>query len=94
MAYAHANASSSLTLSDSSSSLYCDDSYLELDQYSSYNVGKKRFSWNGTVEDLETFIDRRLIRSVDDGGNSDKLTNKSCNSSCAILKLSDVTFNF
>ena len=60
MADAHANASSSLIISDSSSSVYCDDNYLDLDQYLSYNVGKKIFSWNFTVEDLETFIDTRL----------------------------------
>ena len=65
MTDAHANASSSLIISDSSSSVYYDDNYLDLDQYLSCNVGKKRFSWNGTVEDLETFIDARLIRSVD-----------------------------
>lgn len=61
-----------------------------------YNAAKNRFSWNGTLEDLETFIVARLTRPTDDavdGGNSDKLT-KSYNSSCAILKLSDATFNF
>ena len=75
--------------------MYYDENLLDLDQYLLYNTAKNRFSWNGTLEDLETFIVARLTRSTDDadGGNSDKLT-KSYNSSCAILRLSDATFNF
>ena len=84
---------STLTVSNSSSTSYCDNNSFFLDQYISYNSDKNRFSWNSTLEDLETFIDTRLSRLIDDAGNGEKST-KSYNSSCAILKLPNATVNF
>ena len=91
MAHGHANASCASAISDSSSTLYYSENSLYLNQYLSYNVPKNRFSWNGTLEDLETIVHTKLSQLIDDGGNDDKST-KSYNSSCAILSyLLDIT---
>ena len=53
----------------------------DFEQYLSYNADKKRFSWNGTLEELESFVDTKLSRLIDDGDNGLK-TKKSYNLFC------------
>ena len=93
MADGHTDTSSASNVSDSSSNLHYEDNSSEFGQYLSYNADKKRFSWNGTLEELESFVDTKLSRLIDDGDNGSK-TKKSYNSSSAILKLPNVTLNF
>ena len=91
MADGHTDTSSASNISDSSSNLHYEDNSSEFEQYLSYNADKKRFSWNGTLEELESFVDTKLSRLIDDNGSK---TKKSYNSSSAILKLPNVTLNF
>ena len=93
MADGHTDTSSASNVSHSSSNLHYEGNSFELEQYLSYNADKKRFSWNGTLEELESFVDTKLSRLIDDGDNGSK-TKKSYNSSGAILKLPNVTLNF
>ena len=93
MADGYTGTSSASNVFDSSSNLYYEGNSFELEQYLSYNADKKRFSWNGTLEELESFVDTKLSRLIDDGDNGSK-TKKSYNSSGAILKLPNVTLNF
>ena len=93
MADGHTDTSSASNVSDSSSNLHYEGNSFDFEQYLSYNADKKRFSWNGTLEELESFVDTKLSRLIDDGHNGSK-TKKSYNSSGAILKLPNVTLNF
>ena len=82
MAGGHTDTSSASNVSDSSSNLHYEDNSSEFEQHLSYNAGKKRFSWNGTLEELESFVDTKLSRLIDDGDSGFK-TKKSYNSSSA-----------
>ena len=93
MADEHADTSSASSASDSSSNLHYKDNFSEFEHHLSYNADKKRFSLNGTLEELESFVDTKLSRLIDDGDSGFK-TKKSYNSSSAILKLPNVTLNF
>ena len=93
MADGHTDTSSASNVSDSSSNFHYEGNSFDFEQYLSYNANKKRFSWNGTLEELESFVDTKLSRLIDDGDNGLK-TKKSYNSSGAILKLPNVTLNF
>ena len=93
MADEHADTSSASNVSDSFSNLHYEDNSSEFEQHLSYNADKKRFSWNGTLEELESFVDTKLSRLIDDGDSGFK-TKKSYNSFSAILKLPNVTLNF
>ena len=93
MADGHTDMSSASNVSDSSSNLHYEDNSSEIEQYLSYNADKKRFSWNGTLEKLESFVDTKLSRLIDDGDNGSK-TKKSYNSSSSTLKLPNVTLTF
>ena len=90
MADGHTDTSSASNVSDSSSNFHYEGNSFDFEQYLSYNADKKRFSWNGTLEELESFVDTKLSRLIDDGDNGLK-TKKSYNSSGAILKLPNVT---
>lgn len=63
----------------------------DLVQVLSFNPTKKRFSWDGSVEDLTRFIEVEFANERDcDGGGMTKLRTISC----AVFKLPTVTFNF
>ena len=93
MADGHTDTSSASNVSDSSSNLHYEGNSFDFEQYLSYNADKKRFSWNGTLEELESFVDTELSRLIDDGDNGSK-RKKSYNISGGILKLPNVTLNF
>ena len=93
MADGHTDTSSASNVSNSSSNLHYEDNSSEFEQYLSSNADKKRFSWNGTLEELESFVDTKPSRLIDDGDNGFK-TKKSYYSSGAILKLPNVTLKF
>ena len=93
MADGHTDTSSASNVSDSSSNLHYEGNYFEFEHYLSYNADKKKFSWNGTIEELESFVDTKLSRLIVDGDNASK-TKKSYNSSGAIPKLPNVTLYF
>ena len=76
MADGHTDTSSASNVSNSSSKLHFEDNSSEFEQYLSYNTDKKRFIWNGTLEELESFVDTKLSRLIDDGDNGFK-TKKS-----------------
>ena len=69
------------------------EQYQFIIQYLLSNADKKRFIWNRTLEELESFVDIKVLRLINDGDN-DLKTKKSYNSSGAILKLPNVTLNF
>ena len=78
MANGHTDTSSALNVSDSSSNFNHEDNSCEFDQHLSYNADKKRFSWNGILEELESFVDTKLSRLIDDGdGDSDRGTQRN-----------------
>ena len=67
MADGHTDTSSASNVSDSSSNFHYEGNSFDFEQYLSYNADKKRFSWNGTLEELESFVDTKLSRLIDDG---------------------------
>jgi len=74
----------------SSSPLHVDFSS-DFARFLSFNPAKKRFIWNGSVEDLSRFIEVKFAMGNDcDGGGFVK----SSTDSCAVFKLPNVTFNF
>ena len=67
------------------------DSLSDLVRFLSFNPTKKRFSWDGSVEELSRFIEASFAKGIDcDGGG----ITKSRTGSCAVFKLPNVTFNF
>ena len=74
----------------SSSPLLVDCSF-DFGRFLSFNPAKKRFIWNGSVEELSRFIEVKFAMGNDcDGGGFVK----SSTDSCAVFKLPNVTFNF
>ena len=67
MADGHTDPSSASNVSDSSFNLHYEDNSSEFKQYLSYNAEKKRFSWSGTLKELESFVDIKLSRLINDG---------------------------
>ena len=67
------------------------DSLSDLVRFLSFNPTKKRFSWDGSVEELSRFIEASFAKGIDcDGGG----ITTSRTGSCAVFKLPNVTFNF
>ena len=81
MADGHTDTSSASNVSDLYSNFHYEGNSFDFEQYLSYNANKKRFSWNGTLEELESFVDTKLSRLIEDGDNGLK-TKKSYNLNC------------
>ena len=59
----------------------------EVDQFLNYNYKDKKLIWNGSVNDLETFLKNKLSSSTEDGNNSTiNRINYSTNTKYTIFK--------
>ena len=65
----------------------------ELDQFLDYNSNKKKFLWNGNVDDLGKFIEDRILSYDEDEDDAPELV-VSSNSQYAVFKTPWATFNF
>ena len=68
-------------ISESAISSASNEISLHLDRFLSFNQRKSRFSWNGSVDELEQFIDARFVKGNEDDDCSSGRLKKSCNGS-------------
>ena len=67
----------------------------EVDQFLNYNYKDKKLVWNGSVNDLETFLKNKLSSATEDGNNSTiNRINYSTNTKYTIFKSGHVTVKF
>ena len=98
MANGRAYACAENPFSESAISSVSNEISLHLDRFLSFNQRKSRFSWNGSADELEQFLDARFVKGNEDGNEDGDCTSgklkRSCNGSCVVLKLPCATFNF
>ena len=80
-------------ISESAISSASNEISLRLDRFLSFNQRKSRFSWNGSVDELEQFVDARFVKGNEDGDRISGKLKKSCNGFCVVLKLPYTKFN-
>ena len=94
MANGRADACAGNPISESAFSSASNEISLHLDRFLSFNQRKSRFSWNGSVDELQQFIDARFVKGNEDGDCASGELKKSSNGSCVVLKLPCMTFNY
>ena len=67
MANGRADACAENPISESAFSSASNEISLHLDRFLSFNQRKSRFSWNGSVDELEQFVDARFVKGNGDG---------------------------
>ena len=94
MANGRADACAENPISESAFSSASNEISLHLDRFLWFNQRKSRFSWNGSVDELEQFVDARFVKGNEDGDCISGKLKKSSNGSCVVLKLPCATFNY